>query len=74
MVELSPAHAVGGFLVWALIAGFILVVWIGSAAILLRVLGIGRSRDDSGKLLRERFARGEITAAEYEEARRILGF
>jgi uncharacterized membrane protein len=41
-------------------------------AIGIRLAGVGRG-DDSARLLRERFARGEITQAEYEEARRILG-
>ena len=37
----------------------------------LRVAGF--RGDESGKLLRERLARGEITKAEFENAQRILG-
>ena len=37
----------------------------------IRVSGVGRA--DPLRILRERLARGEITPAEYEEARRILG-
>ncbi|HWP62856.1 MAG TPA: SHOCT domain-containing protein [Candidatus Binatia bacterium] len=40
----------------------------------VRVLGPERSRRAAAMaLLRERLARGEISPAEYEEARRILG-
>lgn len=40
----------------------------------VRVLGPERSRRTAATaLLRERLARGEISPAEYEEARRILG-
>ncbi|HEX7496107.1 MAG TPA: SHOCT domain-containing protein [Candidatus Limnocylindrales bacterium] len=61
-----------------------LVGWIELLAIVALPVAIGMSivalgrrlahagRDDSSRLLRERFARGEITRAEYEEARRIL--
>jgi uncharacterized membrane protein len=50
------------------------LVAVGASIVALgiRLAGVGRG-DDSAKLLRERFARGEITQAEYEEARRILG-
>jgi uncharacterized membrane protein len=30
-------------------------------------------KDDAAETLRSRFARGEITAEEYEQARRVLG-
>jgi uncharacterized membrane protein len=62
----------GIWLVWLL--GLTVLIAIGAlvVAIGIRLAGIGRG-DDSAKLLRERFARGEITQAEYEEARRILG-
>jgi len=33
----------------------------------------GSTADDAGKILRARFARGEITEVEYEQARRLLG-
>jgi YD repeat-containing protein len=52
---------------------FIVLIGASIVAIGIRIAGRGRGRDDSGNLLRERFARGEITATEYEDARRILG-
>lgn len=48
----------------------VVVVWALVAAI------SGRDRpaaDDASQILRARFARGEITQAEYEQARRLLG-
>jgi uncharacterized membrane protein len=65
--------SVGGiFLVWLLSMAVLVAVGASIVAIGIRLAGIGRG-DDSAKLLRERFARGEITQAEYEEARRVLG-
>jgi uncharacterized membrane protein len=73
MIEMSPGTGAGILLVSLTSMAFIVVIGASIVAIGIRIAGIGRGRDDSGKLLRERFARGEITAAEYQEARRILG-
>ena len=40
-------------------------------AVALRLIGVGRK--DPQKVLVDRLARGEITPAEFQEARRILG-
>ena len=48
----------------------VLVVWVLVAAL------SGRERsatDDAAQILKARFARGEISQAEYEQARRLLG-
>ena len=52
----------------------VLIVW--------AVVSVGRRADDGGQLpgqtpldiLRERYARGEISAEEFEQAKRILGY
>jgi uncharacterized membrane protein len=62
----------GIFLVWLLWMAVLVAVGALTVAIGIRLAGVSRG-DDSAKLLRERFARGEITQAEYEEARRVLG-
>jgi uncharacterized membrane protein len=59
---------VGDWLVW-------LVIVTGVIAIGLAVVRIGfrmNPRDDSRRILRERFARGEITQAELEQTLRTL--
>ena len=61
----------GGWL-WMILAVILVVavVWVLIAAV------TGRERsaaDDAAKILLARFARGEITEAEYEQARRLLG-
>ena len=48
----------------------VVVVWVLVSAV------AGRERtstDDAAQILKARFARGEITQAEYEQARRLLG-
>lgn len=61
----------GGWL-W-MVLGIVLVVvvvW----ALVSAVAGRERpSTDDAAQILEVRFARGEITQAEYEQARRLLG-
>lgn len=58
--------------IW-MILGVILVI------VLIWFFSVGRPgrnqspKDDSAETLRARFARGEITAEEYEQARRVLG-
>ncbi len=61
----------GGWL-W-MILGVVLVVAVVWALV---AAGSGRARsdaDDAARILAARFARGEITQAEYEQARRLLG-
>jgi putative membrane protein len=74
--------AVLGMLVWlAFVIGLIVLVVLGIRWLLRntaagrQVTGTeGRSPDDAAMAaLRERFARGEIDAQEFEERRRILG-
>ena len=61
------------FLVWLLYLAVVVAVGASIVAIGIRLAGVGRG-DDSAKLLRERFARGEITAEEFETAKRVLGY
>ena len=52
------------------VAIVVAVVWLITAAL------PGRQRsatDDAAQILKARLARGEITAAEYEQARRLIG-
>lgn len=62
--------AVGHVLWWLLIA-------VGIVVLLRWTLGVGRHRprdaDHAVDVLRERYARGEITQAEFEERKRVLG-
>lgn len=59
-----------------LFVGLTLTLYVAVGALIvslgIRLSGVGRS--DPLRMLRERLARGEITPAEYEEARRILGW
>ena len=61
----------GGWLWMALaVVLLVVIVWAVVAAI------PGRDRrpaDDASQILKARFARGEISQAEYEQARRLLG-
>ena len=79
--QISPAHvlvALAVMAVWLVVfVGLIVLV----ASIIVRfVRPLGRaseptapSRDSAMDVLRERYARGEIDAAEFEERRRLLG-
>lgn len=61
----------GGWL-WMVLGIVFVVVLVGALA---SAVG-GRERpaaDDAAHVLKARFARGEITQAEYEQARRLLG-
>ena len=59
-----------------------LILFAGLVALFVRALGGPTARDDGGArppataldTLRERFARGEITEAEFERARKTLGY
>ena len=71
MTGLDWGMGLGGGL-WMILGVVLLVVivWAVVAAI------PGRDRrplDDASQILKARFARGEITQAEYEQARRLLG-
>lgn len=61
----------GGWL-WMILAVVLLVgiVWAVVAAIPSRD---HRPADDAAQILKARFARGEISQAEYEQAQRLLG-
>jgi len=55
---------------------FLLIsIYVGIPLLLLRVLvrAAFGNRDDSRAILRRRFARGEISQGEFEDAKRILG-
>ncbi len=59
---------IGEWLVWLLMVTAVLVVGVAVVRIGFR----GNSRDDSRRILRERFARGEISEAEFQQTLRIL--
>jgi uncharacterized membrane protein len=61
----------GGWLWMVLgIVLIVVVVWVLVAAIAARDRPVA---DDAAQILKGRFARGEITQTEYEQARRVLG-
>jgi putative membrane protein len=78
MMRYGWAGTGGGF--WMLvgllllIALIVLVVWV-----VMRLSRTGRaathdpSRPTPNEILRERFARGEMTAQEFEDARKVIG-
>lgn len=71
MTGIEWGMGLGGWL-WMILAVILVVavVWV----LITAVTGRERSAaDDAAKILRARFARGEITEAEYEQARRLLG-
>lgn len=53
----------------------IIAIYVAIPLLLLKVLvrAAFGNRDDSGRILRRRFAKGEISQTEFEEAKRILG-
>ena len=66
-----PDLSISGYALWFIVAA----IYIGIPLVILKLLvqaAHGR-RDDSRTILRRRFARGEITQAEFEDAQRILG-
>ncbi len=66
----SPFFFLATFLVVVVVA---VVLGIVIISILRATVGPARASDDSAlRILRERFARGEITQEEYEQARRVL--
>lgn len=71
MTGVGWGMGLGGWL-WMVLAVVLVVavVWALTSAV------TGRTRsaaDDPAQILRARLARGEITEAEYEQARRLLG-
>ena len=81
MIGMGWAAGPGGWL-WmlgelAVVVGIVvLVIWAIGAATRTGQTGGGRSAEGRTPLdiLRERFARGEISEAEFEQAKRILGY
>jgi uncharacterized membrane protein len=71
MTGIEWGMGLGGWLWMVLgIVLIVVVVWVLVTAL------AGRDRtaaDDAAQILKARFARGEITQAEYELARRLLG-
>lgn len=65
---------IGGLIV--VVGLVVLVIWAVGAAARAGQTGGGRATDQRTPLdiLRERFARGEISEAEFEQAKRILGY
>ena len=62
----------GGSWIWMIlgIVVVVVVIWLFGT---MRRGGDQSPTDDAAATLRSRFARGEITAEEYEQARRVLG-
>jgi len=71
MVGLEWGMGLGGWL-WMILGVVLLVaiVWVLVAAIPNRDRP---ATDDAAQILKSRFARGEISQEEYEQARRLLG-
>jgi len=67
-----------GFSFWWILPLFFGALWLGLIGLLIwkfiwfRTWGHDGSRSDATAVLRERFARGEINAEEYQTRRRIL--
>jgi len=71
MTGLGWGMGFSGWLPMALgIVLLIVIVWAMVAAI---ARGDRPAVEDAGQILRARFARGEISQEEYEQARRLLG-
>lgn len=71
MTGIEWGMGLGGWL-WMILAVILIVavVWV----LITALAGRDRSAaDDAAQILKARFARGEITQAEYEQARRLLG-
>lgn len=60
---------VGEWLVWLVMVTAVIAVGVAVVRIGFRM----SSRDGSRRILRERYARGEITQAEFEQTLRTLG-
>jgi len=64
----------GGWGVWWMVVSWVIVVAV--VALVIRALmptgGGGEHIPDPGRILEERFARGEITEEEYRERQRVI--
>jgi uncharacterized membrane protein len=60
-----------GYAIWFVVVA----IYVGIPLVVLRLLvrAATRPRDDSRTILRRRFAKGEISQSEFEDAQRILG-
>ena len=69
------AMGLGGslWMILVLVAGVAIVVALVWAAVSAADSRRGSTNDDAAQILKARFARGDITQAEYEQARRLLG-
>ena len=56
-----------------MVVGIILIVVIGWAIVAAVSRRDQAGVDDAGRILKARFARGELTPEDYERARRLLG-
>ncbi len=71
MTSFEWGMGLGGWL-WMAVAVVLLVVIVW--AVVWSIAGRDRRPvDDAAQILKARFARGEISEAEYEQARRLLG-
>jgi putative membrane protein len=63
----------GMFLGWILFLGVIVAgIWVLVSLVTSRKRASGQGNDSSMEILRERFARGEISREEYEQRRKTL--
>ena len=69
-------YDVSGFAGWWMLAAMAIVALavLGSVWMIVhRPRAVGTSRSSSEEILRERFARGEITGEQFDEAKKRLG-
>lgn len=71
MVGLDWGMGVGGWLLMAL--GVVLVVAVAWAFASATPRRDRSTAEDAAQILKARFARGEITESEYQQARRLIG-
>lgn len=71
MTGIELGMGLGGSL-W-MVLGIVLIVLVGWVLVAAVTGREHRPTDDAAQILKARFARGEITQAEYEQARRLLG-
>jgi len=71
MVGLDWGMGVGGWLLMAL--GVVLVVAVAWAFASATPSRDRSTAEDAAQILKARFARGEITESEYQQARRLIG-
>ena len=71
MFGFSPLGPWLGLLIAVVVVG--LVSWLVASAVMRRGGGAAGALDEADSILRARLARGEISADEYAETRRVLG-